>query len=131
MQPTLAGDLDPDTDLTHRIVSAAVDVHRQWGRGQTQGVYEAGLCQAFDQAGLSFQRHAVLPLICDGVDLGGYVADMIVADAVILAVKAIDGILPYHHQQLRTYLRLSRCRFGLILNFNVGLMQDGIRRCIL
>jgi len=119
-------------DLTNRIIAAAMRVHRRLGPGLLESIYEACLCHELEKSAIPFQRQAPLPVIYDDVRLGcTYVADVIVADQVILEIKSVDRILPLHQSQLLTYLRLTPCRIGLLLNFNTVMLKDGITRCVL
>jgi len=123
----------PDSDsLTRRIIGLAMRVHTRLGPGLLESAYERCLCHQFDQNALAYERQVDLPLEYDGVLLDcGYRADLIINDAVILELKSVEHILPLHEAQLLTYLRLSRCRIGLLLNFNTLSLKDGIRRRIL
>ena len=123
----------PDTDdLTHRIIGLAMHVHTRLVPGLLESAYERCLCHEFDRNVLPYRRQVDLPLDYDGVHLDcGYRADMIVNHEVILELKSVEHILPLHEAQLLTYLRLSRCRVGLLLNFNTLSLKDGIRRRIL
>ncbi len=107
-------------------------VHTRLGPGLLESAYERCLCHEFDQNALGYARQVDLPLDYDGVMLPcGYRADIIVGDAVILEVKSVEHVLPVHEAQLLTYLRLSGCRVGLLLNFNTASLEDGIRRRVL
>ena len=123
----------PDTDdLTHRIIGLAMRVHTRLGPGLLESAYERCVCHEFDQNALVYARQVELPLDYDGVQLDrGYRADIIVDNAVILELKSVEHILPLHEAQLLTYLRLSRCRIGLLLNFNTRSLRDGIQRRVL
>ena len=123
--------LDTD-DLTHRIIGLAMHVHTRLVPGLLESAYERCVCHEFDQNALVYARQVELPLDYDGVQLDrGYRADIIVDNAVILELKSVGHILPLHEAQLLTYLRLSRCRIGLLLNFNTRSLRDGIRRRVL
>jgi GxxExxY protein len=118
--------------LTQQIIGLAMRVHTHLGPGLLENAYERCLCHEFDRNALAYRRQVDLPLDYDGVHLDcGYRADMIVDDEVILELKSVEHILPLHEAQLLTYLRLSRCRVGLLLNFNTLSLKDGIRRRIL
>ena len=107
-------------------------VHTRLGPGLLENAYERCLCHEFDRNALAYARQVDLPLSYDGVLLDcGYRADIIVASEVILELKSIERILPLHEAQLLTYLRLSRCRTGLLLNFNTRSLKNGIRRRVL
>jgi GxxExxY protein len=118
--------------LTHRIIGLGMRVHTRLGPGLLESAYEHCLCHEFDQNALTYARQVDLPLNYDGTLLDcGYRADIIVSDTVILELKSVEHILPLHEAQLLTYLRLSRCRIGLLFNFNTLSLKDGIRRRVL
>ena len=118
-------------DLTNRIIAAAMRVHRRLGPGLLESIYEACLCHELEKAAIPFQRQVPLPVIYDDVRLGcAYVADVVVAGQVILEIKSVDRIVPLHESQLLTYLRLTPCRIGLLLNFNTVVLKSGIKRCV-
>jgi GxxExxY protein len=119
-------------ELTQQIIGLAMRVHTRLGPGLLETAYERCLCHEFDQHAVPYARQVELPMDYDGVRLDcGYRADIIVASAVILELKSVERILPLHEAQLLTYLRLSRCRIGLLLNFNVVSLKNGIRRRVL
>jgi GxxExxY protein len=119
-------------DLTNRIIAAAMRVHRRLGPGLLESIYEVCLCHELEKAAIPIQRQAPLPVVYDDVRLGcAYVADVIVAEQVILEIKSVDRILSLHQSQLLTYLRLAPCRIGLLPNFNTVMLKDGITRCVL
>ena len=121
-----------DDRLTHRIIGLAMRVHTRLGPGLLESAYEHCLCRELDQNALTYARQVDLPLNYDGVLLDcGYRADVIVNSKVILELKSVEHILPLHEAQLLTYLRLSQCHVGLLLNFNTLSLKDGIRRRIL
>ena len=119
-------------DLTGRIIAAAIRVHYRLGPGLLESIYETCLCHELGKAAIPFQRQAPLPIVYDDVRLDcAYVADVIVAEQVILEIKSVEQILPLHQSQLLTYLRLTPCRIGLLLNFNTVKLKNGIKRCVL
>jgi GxxExxY protein len=120
-------------DLTEKIIGAAIEVHRALGPGLLESAYEECLCHEFSLRGLSFQRQVALPVEYKEVKLDcGYRLDLIVQDSVILELKCVEHILPLHEAQLLTYLKLTRKRIGLIINFNVAtLVRGGIVRKVL
>jgi GxxExxY protein len=125
---------DPDSSsgLTHRIIGLAMRVHTRLGPGLLENAYEHCLCHEFERNALAYARQVDLPLDYDGTLLDcGYRADIIVENTVILELKSVPQILPLHEAQLLTYLRLSQCRVGLLLNFNTLSLKDGIRRRVL
>ena len=120
------------SDLTHAIIGLAMRVHRRLGPGLLKSVYQTCLCHELTKANTPFQRQVSLPVQYDDVHLEcGYTADIIVDAQVILELKSVDRISPLHEAQLLTYLRLSSCRIGLLMNFNTVSLTDGIRRCVL
>jgi GxxExxY protein len=130
MLPNMSG--GPVNDLTHQIIGLAMRVHSRLGPGLLESVYERCLCHELEQVGLAYARQVELPLKYDGVLLDcGYRADLIVSEVVVLELKSVEQIAPLHEAQLLTYLRLSGCRVGLLLNFNTLSLRDGIRRRVL
>ena len=122
----------PESELTSRIILAAVEVHRHLGPGLHESAYETCLCRELTLQGIDFERQPELPVTYKGeVRDCGYRADLVIQDRVILELKAVDKILPIHEAQLLTYLKLSQKKVGLILNFHCQLMKDGIKRMVL
>jgi GxxExxY protein len=118
--------------LTERIIGAAIEVHRALGPGLLESTYQACLAREFLLCGLPFEQERPLPVEYKGVHLDcGYRLDFVVAGKVIVELKAVDGLHPVHEAQLLTYLKLAGCRVGLLINFNVPLLKDGIRRRVL
>ncbi|MGH9642769.1 MAG: GxxExxY protein [Terriglobales bacterium] len=123
------GEQDP---RTAPIIGAAIEVHRYLGPGLLESAYEGCLCHELHLLGLEFERQVPLPVSYKGLALDcGYKIDLIVAHEVILELKSIEKILPVHEAQLLTYLKLSRKRVGLLINFNVPLLTQGIVRRVL
>jgi GxxExxY protein len=119
-------------DLTRLIIGAAMRVHRRLGPGLLESIYEACLCHELGKEAIPFRCQAPLPVIYDEVCLDrACIADVIVAEQVILEIKSVEKILPLHKSQLLTYLRLTPCRIGLLLNFNTVMLKDGIKRRVL
>jgi GxxExxY protein len=117
--------------ITNDILSAAYRVHSQLGPGLLERPYRACLCHDLRRMGLRFESEKLLPVAYDGITIDlAYRLDLIVEDAVIVEVKAVETILPVHEAQLLSYLKLSKKRVGLLINFNVARLRDGIRRRI-
>jgi len=113
-------------------VGCAIRVHSELGAGLLENAYATCLAHELTLAGIRFEREKPLPLAYRGVRLDcGYRLDMLVADEVVVEIKAVDAILRVHEAQMITYLKLSGCRAGLLINFNVRLLRDGIRRFVL
>ncbi len=124
--------MDEQAQLTHTIIGAAIEVHRALGPGLLESAYEECLCHELGLRQLAFQRQVPLPLTYKGVDLDcGYRLDLVVAQTVLLELKAVAQILPIHEAQLLTYLRLSKMKIGLLINFNVPVLKQGIVRRVL
>jgi len=117
--------------LTGKIIGAAIEVHKQLGPGLLESTYEECLCYELRQKNVSFDRQKNLPIRYKEVRLDcGYRLDVLVEGTIILELKACDKIEDIHKAQLLTYLRLSGLKVGLILNFNVPIMKDGIVRVV-
>ena len=115
--------------LTSEIIGAAIEVHKVLGPGLLESAYEKCLCYELGQRGLRFDRQRPLSIQYKGLQLDcGYKLDIVVQDTVILELKSCDQVEPIHKAQLLTYLRLSGLNLGLLLNFNVPVMRDGITR---
>ena len=117
--------------LTHQIISCAMEVHKILGPGLMESVYERCLYEEIKRKGLYIERQKVLPITYKGVLLDKeFIIDHLVEDKIVLELKSVEGILPVHEAQLVTYLKLSQKRLGLLINFNVAILKDGIRRKI-
>ncbi|MBS1817707.1 MAG: GxxExxY protein [Acidobacteria bacterium] len=119
-------------DITDAVIGAAIKVHSELGPGLLESAYSACLRYEFEQASLRYDPQVPLPLHYRGVRLDtGYRIDFLVEEVVIVEIKAVEAVLPLHRAQLLSYLRLSRRRVGLLLNFNVSKMAQGIHRMVL
>ena len=118
-------------DLTGKIIGAAIEVHRILGPGLLESAYEACLVFELRERGLKVERQVDLPLCYKGVRLDcGYRLDLLVENAVIVEVKVLNGMTAIHQAQVTSYLKLSGCKVGLLINFNVGLLKSGITRIV-
>ena len=121
-----------EKDLTEQIIGAAIEVHRALGPGLLESAYRACLAHEFALRGLTFEQEKPLPVEYKEVRLDcGYRLDFLVEGKVVVELKAVDNLHPIHEAQMLTYLRLIRCRVGLLLNFNVTKLRDGIKRLAL
>jgi GxxExxY protein len=117
---------------TGAIIAAAIEVHRALGPGLLESAYEECLCHELHLRGISFERQVDLPVCFKGLKLDcGYKLGLIVEDEVIVELKAIEKVLPIHQAQLLTYMKLSEKHMGLLINFNVPLLTQGISRRVL
>lgn len=119
-------------EITERIIGAAIEVHRVLGPGLLESAYEECLCAELRERGVDYQRQIPLPVEYKGTRLDcGYRLDLLVEEVVVVEIKAVSSTEPIHEAQLMTYLRLGRWRVGLLINFNVPLLRDGIVRRVL
>jgi GxxExxY protein len=119
-------------DLTKEIIGAAIEVHKAVGPGLLEGVYEECLCHEMGLRNLRFERQLVVPVTYKGVTLDcGYRLDLLVQDTVILELKCVDRIHPIFEAQLLTCMRLLQKPVGLLINFNVPILRNGIVRKVL
>jgi GxxExxY protein len=119
-------------DVTQRIIGAAIEVHRFLGPGLMESAYEGCLCAELGMQNVSFRRQVAVPLIYKGLTVDcDYRIDLIVQDAVVVELKAVEKMLAVHEAQLLTYMKLTGLRVGLLINFNVPLLKDGIVRRVL
>ncbi len=119
-------------EITHAIIGAAMEIHRNLGPGLLESAYEECLCHELTLRQIPFRRQVPLPLEYKGVRLEqGYRLDLLVAEIVVVEVKAVEIMHPVYEAQLLTYLRLGGFQVGLLINFNVPLLKDGIRRKVL
>ena len=117
--------------VARQIVEAAYRVHTTLGPGLLESVYEAALAYELEKRGLRITRQQAIPVIYETVHiLTGFHADLVVEDKVIVDIKALESIAPVHKKQLLTYLKLADKRLGLLINFNVALIKDGITRIV-
>ncbi len=115
--------------LTAMIIGAAIEVHRYLGPGLLESAYELCLLYELEQLGLRVERQKGLPLVYKDVGLEiGYRIDLLVEGLIVVEIKAVENVMPVHEAQVLTYLKLSGCPLGLLLNFNVPLLKDGIHR---
>jgi len=115
--------------ITYRIIGAAIEVHRGLGPGLLESAYEECLCHEIGLLGLKYQRQVPLPVVYKGVALDcNYRMDVVVEEMVLLELKSVQSIVPDHIAQLMTYLKLSSLKLGLLINFNVDVLKEGIVR---
>ena len=116
-------------DLTGIIIGCAIEVHKELGPGLLESTYEECLCHELNLQKFAYERQKELPVFYKGKNLDcGYRLDIVLPNQLILELKAIEKIEPIHEAQLLTYLKLSKIKTGLLINFNVQLLKEGIRR---
>lgn len=115
--------------ITDRVIGAAIEVHRSVGPGLLESTYQVCLSRELELRGVVHQREVVLPLQYKGVTLDkAYVIDLLVEDSVIVELKSVATLLPIHEAQILTYLKLKRIPVGLLINFNVKVLHEGLKR---
>ena len=118
-------------EISHRIIGAAIEVHRHLGPGLLESAYQSCLAFELKQLGLKVEEQKPLPVVYKQVKLDcGYRLDMVVEDEIIVEIKAIEKLLPIHDAQLLSYLRLTKKRVGLLMNFHVPVLKNGLKRIV-
>jgi GxxExxY protein len=119
-------------ELACEIIGAAIEVHKQLGPGMLESAYEECLSYELEGRGLSIVRQKPVPVIYKEVKLEcGYRVDILVNDTVVLELKSVDVLAPIHEAQILTYMRFAKRRIGLLINFNVTVLKNGIRRYVM
>jgi GxxExxY protein len=118
--------------LTEKVIGGAIEVHRALGPGLLESTYELCLCRELSMRGMAFERQKPIPVEYKGVKLDcGYRADLVIEEKVLIEIKALDALTAIHEAQLLAYLRLGQWQVGLLINFNVQFLKQGIRRRVL
>jgi GxxExxY protein len=118
-----------EEELSGEVIGAAIEVHRLLGPGLLESTYELALERELLLRGYTVECQKPVPVEYKGLALGdGFRLDILVNDWLLVEIKAVDQLLPIHHAQLRTYLRLTGRRFGLLINFNEKVLKDGVKR---
>jgi GxxExxY protein len=124
--------MDERDPLTRAVIGAAIEVHRELGPGLIESVYEDCLSCELEMRGIAHQYQAPLPVIYKGRQLDANLRlDIFLPGQLILELKAVEKLLPVHEAQLLTYLKLTKTHTGLLINFNVPILRDGIKRMVL
>ena len=118
-------------EITRRIIGAAIEVHRHLGPGLLESAYESCLVFELERLGLKLEEQKPLPVIYKDVKLDcGYRLDLVVEDEIIIEIKAVEKLLPIHEAQLLSYLRLANKNVGLLMNFHVAVLKNGLKRIL-
>jgi GxxExxY protein len=121
-----------EADLTEQIIGAAIEVHKHWGPGLYEEVYERSMCHELRLRSVAFETQARLPLLYKGERVGEDLRlDLIVQGRAVVELKSVTQLEPIHEAQLLTYMKLTGCRVGLLINFNVPALKQGIKRMVL
>jgi GxxExxY protein len=119
-------------EITQQVIGCAIEVHRQLGPGLLESVYEKCLAYELKQVGLEYETQIELPLRYKEVQIDcGFRVDLFVEKSLIVEIKAVEALIPIHEAQILTYMRLMGAKTGLLINFHVRLLKDGIRRFVL
>jgi len=119
-------------ELSNRVIGCALEVHRHLGPGLLESTYEQSLAHELKSEGISFKLQHPLPVQYKDIKLDcGYRVDLLIDNTIIVELKSVEKILPIHQAQLLTYMRLSGVKIGLLINFNVKYIKDGIKRMVL
>ena len=116
-------------NLSYEIIGCSIDVHKQLGPGLLESTYEVCLEYELLHNGFKVERQKTLPVVYNNIKLdAGYRIDLLVEDEIIVELKAVEKIIPIHEAQLMTYLKLSDKELGLLINFNVKILKNGVKR---
>ena len=128
---TMIHDTNSLNILTGQIIGLAIKVHRLMGPGLLESVYLTCLCYELKKAGLLVEREKMVPLVYEGVKLDqSYRLDLLVQGEIVIEIKSVEGISAVHRAQLLSYLKLTNSPIGLLINFNVELLKDGVCRIV-
>jgi len=120
-----------ENEISKVVFDCALKVHKSLGPGLLESAYEECLFYELKKSGLNVEKQKPLPLLYEGVKLEiGYRIDLIVENKVVLEIKAVEALNDVHLAQVLTYLRLSNCKLGMLINFNVTLIKNGVRRVV-
>jgi len=125
--------VEPDPELnvlTERIIGAAMEVHKRLGPGLDEAMYEKALCVELTLRNLSFARQVIVSVEYKGNVIGEKRLDLIVEGKVLVELKAVDQFAPVHKAQVNTYLKITGVKLGLLINFNVPVLKEGVKRII-
>jgi len=120
-----------ENNLSKKVIGAAIEVHKFLGPGLLESTYEKCLCRELELKGLCFEPQKSLPVKYKGIMIStGYRLDLVVENSIIIELKSVEKILPIHEAQLLTYLKLTGLKLGLIINFNVPVLKEGLKRIV-
>ena len=120
-----------ENEIAKMVVDVCFKIHYKYGPGLFESVYEEIFCYELGKTGLLFNRQQPIPLIHEEIRMeAGFRADVIIENKVVVELKSIEALAPVHYKQVQTYLKLTNCKLGLLINFNVNLIKDGIHRIV-
>jgi GxxExxY protein len=122
----------PTNPTSEKAIGAAIEVHRHLGPGLLESSYHTCLCRELELRSIAYHSQIQLPITYKGVEISrGYVVDLLIEDSLIVEIKSVEKLLPIHSAQLMTYMRLQGVSSGLLMNFNVAVLPQGVRRILL
>jgi GxxExxY protein len=128
----MSGQANRFSELSHRIIGCAIEVHRELGPGLLESSYQNCLAREFDLNGIPYRRELSLPVIYKGLRIeSGYRIDLLVGDEILLELKAVSELSSVHEAQILTYMKLAGIHHGFLINFNVTRLKDGLRSFVL
>jgi len=120
-----------ENEISKLVVDLCFKIHKQYGPGLFESVYEEIFCYEWSKNGISFKRQHGVPLVHEEIKMEvGFRADVIIDDKVIVELKSVESLADIHYKQVQTYLKLTKIKLGLLINFNVPLIKDGIHRIV-
>ncbi len=120
-----------ENEISSRVIGAAIELHKQLGPGLLESVYERSLAYELNNSGLYIKTQVPVPFIYKEIDMDvGFKIDILVEDKVIIELKSIEALAPVHFAQVLTYLKITNLKLGLLINFNVKLLKEGIHRIV-
>jgi GxxExxY protein len=119
-----------DEALAHRVIGAAIEVHRHLGPGFIESIYKKAMIHELSALGLMVEKEKEIMVPYKGIDIPGQRLDLLVCGRIIVELKAVQSLLPIHEAQLISYLKATRLRLGLLINFHVPILKEGIRRIV-
>ncbi|MCW3086720.1 MAG: GxxExxY protein [Sediminibacterium sp.] len=120
-----------ENEISKIVVDVCFKIHTQYGPGLFETVYEEIFCYELAKTGLLFERQHPIPLVHEEVRMdAGFRADVIIEKKVVIELKSVEALGPVHYKQVLTYLKLTNCKLGILINFNVNLIKDGIHRIV-
>ncbi len=118
-------------EITEKIIGCAIEVHRNLGPGLLESIYENALCFELNQINVKYEKQLKIPIVYKGLSLGEYRLDILVENEIIVEIKAVDRYDRVFEAQMLTYLKVTGKKLGLLINFNVPVLKNGIKRIIL
>jgi GxxExxY protein len=120
-----------ENEISRLVVDICFKIHKQYGPGPFEVVYEEIFCYEWNKTGILYERQKAIPLVHEEIKMeAGFRADIVIDNKVVVELKSIEALAPVHYKQVQTYLKLTGCKLGLLINFNVNLIKDGIHRIV-